>query len=210
MREEFIRSLTDLSRVEWQSLKDAYTRPARFYHTFEHALNTAEWVSKLPAAGQECYFPKEMVYAALFHDAVYVPEATDNEARSAGMVASYVKPGSTLRVEYIKELILSTCNHFQTDANFYKWDHKVFMDCDIAMFGADFIDFVLADVQIRKEYESVVNDPKAVLQGRVGFLEMVDSRPFVFNTDYFRGVWEDQAKDNLTKLISRHKEELCL
>src|SRR5262245_25290518 len=68
----------------WREVDAAYATPGRAYHTIAHVrevLRRCEDVAALGGPGWQ--HPDEVLLAALFHDAVYVPGAKDNEARSA-------------------------------------------------------------------------------------------------------------------------------
>src|SRR5258706_16295203 len=56
----------------------AYQSPGRHYHTWEHVLACVEHLRSM-----SCESPRTVFLALLFHDAVYVAGASDNEEQSA-------------------------------------------------------------------------------------------------------------------------------
>src|SRR4030042_1627249 len=71
------------SPAVFADLDRRYREPGRFYHTWEHV---AECLADRDAAHDLCDTPAEVELALWFHDAVYDPRASDNEARSAALL----------------------------------------------------------------------------------------------------------------------------
>src|SRR3954470_9982464 len=67
----------------------AHTEPHRFYHTLEHLNEMFKVAGKLADAAPD---PAAVQLAVWFHDAVYDPRATDNEARSAALISEQLRP----------------------------------------------------------------------------------------------------------------------
>lgn len=59
----------------------AYAAPHRRYHTVAHIEHCLGEIARVE---RHATHPDEVKWALLFHDAIYDPERSDNEARSAG------------------------------------------------------------------------------------------------------------------------------
>lgn len=71
----------DVLAVSLADLLRRYREPQRHYHTLQHR---DECFAALDLLHAEAPHPGEVGLALWFHDAVYDPQATDDEARSAG------------------------------------------------------------------------------------------------------------------------------
>jgi predicted metal-dependent HD superfamily phosphohydrolase len=61
------------------SVLKRYEEHHRYYHTTTHLLDVVLQLSKLDN------FDDELFLAAVYHDAVYAPQANDNQERSAAL-----------------------------------------------------------------------------------------------------------------------------
>src|SRR5687767_4607630 len=132
-------------RAEQQAaLEAAYARPPRAYHNLSHVrevLRHYDAVAAGPGWGQ----PAEVQLAVLYHDAIYEAGRSDNEARSADLAVEHIArwlPDAGVDANRIAELIRLTARHgkltpgdFAGDA--VPADAMHFLDCDMAILGAD-------------------------------------------------------------------------
>jgi predicted metal-dependent HD superfamily phosphohydrolase len=65
------------------ALMAAYAQPHRAYHNAEHIADCLRQLDALLRAGCPCEHPSEVAVALWYHDAIYAPLASDNEAQSA-------------------------------------------------------------------------------------------------------------------------------
>ena len=89
------------------SVLERYAESHRFYHTITHLLDIILQLSKLEV------FDDELFLAAVYHDAIYNPQANDNEEKSAALFIEEAKSTSLtkLQKESIFNLIIDTKTH---------------------------------------------------------------------------------------------------
>ena len=169
-----------------------YAEPHRAYHTAEHI---ARCLRDLDRARDVATYPDEVEWALWFHDAVYDPRATDNEARSAELarqvaLASDVRRASAKRVYH---LILAT-RHAAPPTDV---DQQVLVDVDLASVARPRDEFDEVGQRVREEYAFV---PEAEFRAtRAALFERLLSRPHIYATAFFRARYEQRARANLTR-----------
>lgn len=87
---------------EWfDRLVDAYSQKHRRYHTGAHIDHCLQELDAAPGLAVE---PAEVELALWFHDAIYDPYASDNEAKSADWACELLSRGgvSNERVEHLQ------------------------------------------------------------------------------------------------------------
>jgi predicted metal-dependent HD superfamily phosphohydrolase len=174
-------------------LTTAYAEPQRAYHTAAHIAEVLGWFDVV--AGEVGWRDPSAVYAAIvFHDAIYVPGAKDNEARSA---AWCLLEGFSERSAQLIEL---TARHGGLVPGDVDDEAALFLDCDMAILAASPDAFAEYDRQIAFEYQHV--PPEAYRAGRRRFLAGVFAKPRIFLSDYFHTKLDARARANLTTTIS--------
>lgn len=150
-------------------------------------------VSDIVTAGEQLTDLPAVQLAALYHDVVYDPRATDNEARSAAiaMRAATEIGWQRERGETVERLVLATADHLPSDA-----DEAVLVDADLAILGAHPSDYSAYVTGIRAEYAHVPDDAWRSGRGSVlrGFLAL----PHLFTTSLMRADRESRARANIT------------
>lgn len=176
-----------------QALANAYAEPQRAYHTAAHIAHVLGWYDRVAdAVGWD---GAADVYAAIvFHDAIYVPGATDNEARSAAWArdAGYS--------ERTAELIELTARHGRLTPDDVDRDAALFLDCDMAILGSAAAVFAAYDAAIAFEYQHVPAD--AYRAGRRAFLAGMLARPRIFLSDYLHAQLDAPARANLAAALT--------
>jgi predicted metal-dependent HD superfamily phosphohydrolase len=168
----------------------AYAEPARHYHTLQHLDECLDLFERVaPLAAQ----PGEAALALWFHDAVYVPLAKDNEARSADWAGEALRAAgaSATVIERIAALIMATAHHEAPVGS----DARLVIDIDLAILGSAPARFAEYEQQIRSEYTAVPADLYAEKRREVlaGFL----ARPVIYATPALHAQLEEQARMNL-------------
>jgi predicted metal-dependent HD superfamily phosphohydrolase len=194
-----------------RALAAAYAEPHRAYHTAAHIAEVLRWYDHVAdTAGWRD--PAAVYLAVLFHDAVYDPSATDNEARSAelarrlagaaGLAPAAVEPAALDRAA---ELILLTARHGALDPAAVAADPDAahFLDCDTAILGAPPAEFDAYDAAIAAEYARVPAD--AFRAGRGAFLARLLARPRIFLSELFHARLDAAARANLTRALARYR-----
>jgi predicted metal-dependent HD superfamily phosphohydrolase len=179
-----------------RDLETRYVEPARFYHTLQHLT---ECFGHLEAARSLAGDPAAIELALWFHDAVYDPRKSDNEARSAELAEAALRragaPASLSR--RIEEMIIAT-RHTAVPA---PGDTALLADIDLAILGAEPGRFDEYERQIRREY-SFVPEPLYV-SGRAAILRGFLDRASVYTTSFFHERLEQRARDNLARSLQR-------
>ena len=134
--------------------------------------------------------PREVYAAIVFHDAVYVPGAKDNEARSAAWALAEGFPQRTA------ELVELTARHGHLTPADVDRDAALFLDCDMAIVAAEPARFATYDREIAFEYQHV--PPAAYAAGRRAFLDGLLAKPRIFLSDYFHARLDAKARANLS------------
>ncbi|MCA9899623.1 MAG: hypothetical protein KC433_15635 [Anaerolineales bacterium] len=183
----------------WRSLVTAYGENGRFYHTLnhiEHALNVAEQL-------QDVAVNFTAVQLALwFHDVVYDPRRSDNEAESAAYAERVLRPlgVSDALLAKVRELILATKSHEATTQNPDVW---VMLDADLAILSAPPVQYDAYARAIRQEYSFVPEEQYVV--GRTAVLQTFLARsPFYF-TEWMRERGDTAVYANLGRELTRLK-----
>jgi predicted metal-dependent HD superfamily phosphohydrolase len=176
-------------------LAAAYAEPGRAYHTAEHIRDC---LTQFDLVRQNARRPDEVEAALWFHDAVYVPGASDNEDRSARLAeAALTACGVSSDVAgRIAELVLATRHLAIPDDP----AAQLICDIDLSIFGRETAAFDRFERQIRQEYDWV---PEPVYRSSrseilAGFLR----RRSIYQTAYFQQQYEASARANLERLIT--------
>jgi predicted metal-dependent HD superfamily phosphohydrolase len=134
------------------------------------------------------------VAAAFFHDAVYDPQVSDNEATSARLAARALHEigWDEQRARRVSELVLSTAAH---DVEAADRDTRVLLAADLAVLAAEparYSDYATA---VRREYAHV--DDAGWRAGRSAVLRRLLDRPRLFASDLGLDDWEARARANM-------------
>jgi predicted metal-dependent HD superfamily phosphohydrolase len=180
----------------FNQLVRAYGEPQRHYHTLQHLREClAHWEAASALARQ----PEQVELALWFHDAVYDPQRSDNEERSAQWAhASVLAAGCPAEVaDRIAALVRATASH---EAPVDDPDAQLLLDIDLAILGAGPARFDEYERQVRAEYAHVPEAAFRAGRGRVlaGFL----GRPRLYATAPFHDALEQRARDNLARSLA--------
>jgi predicted metal-dependent HD superfamily phosphohydrolase len=180
----------------YAQLVRAYAEPTRVYHTAAHIVDC---LRQLDYAGGVAERPEEVEAAIWFHDAVYVPAASDNEEQSARLAqttlsSARVAPETSHRVA---AMILATRHQTLPRSP----DAQLLCDIDLAILGSDPATFEDYERRIRQEYAWVPEPDYRRARSEIlaGFLR----RRTVYQTAPFRERYESAARQNLRHSISR-------
>ncbi|MBM3281304.1 MAG: hypothetical protein FJY91_00940 [Candidatus Harrisonbacteria bacterium] len=214
------------NQAEMKALERLYNQPHRLYHDTTHIISCLRHDRDYRSACQgnkgwaEEWRP--VSFALLFHDAVYVPDAKDNEERSADMAERYLQarlaekregniitPDKDIFIAEVKRLILLTKDYFQifdpSDEN-----GKVMLDIDLAVFNAPEEEFDQYERGIRAEWRGVFASEGDYLRKRIEFLERMQKlRPF-YRTQYFQHQNPKLVQSNIVRSIWWLHEQLDL
>jgi predicted metal-dependent HD superfamily phosphohydrolase len=173
-----------------------YAEPGRVYHTVEHIRDC---LGQFDLARESAPGPDEVEAALWFHDAVYVPGASDNEDQSALLAEAALTTHGVPRevAGRIAGLVRAT-RHLTIPSD---PDAQLTCDIDLSILGRGSDIFDQFERRIRQEYEWV---PEPVYRtSRSEILEGFLRRPSIYQTAYFRNRYEAAARANLERLIAQ-------
>jgi len=193
------------------ALESAYATPPRAYHNFRHVQEVLRHYDAI-AAGPGWLQPAEAHLAVLYHDAIYEAGRRDNEVRSAELAADHIArwlPDAGIDVHRVAELINLTARHGQFspvdfDRDRAPADIKHFLDCDMAILGANPADFDAYDRGIAAEYRGHVPGWLFKLNRR-RFLKGLLARERIFLSDFFHDRFDAQARVNLRRAVTEKR-----
>ncbi|MEA5125280.1 HD domain-containing protein [Xanthomonas floridensis] len=186
------------------ALEQAYATPARAYHHFGHVRALLHYYAEV-AAGPGWQQPVEVWLAVLFHDAVYQPGRSDNEAQSAAWALDCIPrwwPQAEVDLARVQALILLTARHGQLQPTDVDEEAALFLDCDMAILAAPAEIFDAYDRAIADEYRGHV--PALLFRlNRRRFLASLLKRPRIFLSTYFHATADAAARANLRRRLGR-------
>ena len=189
------------------ALLAAYAAPPRAYHNFRHVEEVLRHYDRVAADGPGWLHPVETWLAVLYHDAIYDAGRRDNEARSAELAAEHIVrwlPERGIDVERVADLIGLTARHGQLVASEVDSEAALFLDCDMAILGAEPAVFDAYDRGIAAEYRGHV--PAWLFRlNRRRFLKGPLARPRIFVSDWFHERFDAQARINLRRAINEKR-----
>jgi predicted metal-dependent HD superfamily phosphohydrolase len=171
------------------ALLDRYREPHRHYHTATHIMWVLRHLHDLSADPSA-----ELVAAALYHDAIYDPQRSDNEDVSADLAARDLAEigWEASRCQAVATMIRATAGHFDDGASV---DTAMLLDADLAILGADPAAYQAYVNGVRAEYAHV--DDASWRQGRPAVLRHFVDRPRLFVTKTMFEAREHRARANL-------------
>lgn len=188
------------------TLEAAYATPPRAYHDFHHVQEVLRHFAEV-SVGPGWTQSSEVYLAVLYHDAVYEAGRKDNEARSAGLAMAQMAqwlPEAGIDAVRVAELINLTARHGQfSPGDFgddgFALDTRHFLDCDMAILGAEAAVFDAYDRGIQEEYRGHV--PAIVFRyNRQRFLRGLLARERIFLSDWFHQRYDATARANLRRV----------
>jgi predicted metal-dependent HD superfamily phosphohydrolase len=168
-----------------------WQEPQRHYHTLTHLTAVLDRIDVLEEYADD---PDVVRLAAWFHDAVYLPERSENEERSARL-AERALPEAGLSAEKTAEvarLVRLTVTHDPADDD---RDGQVLCDADLAVLAASPSSYAAYTAAVREEYHFVPNE--AFREGRADVLRQLLALPRLFRTPYGQEHWEATARYNM-------------
>ena len=196
-----------LSIGQLSAVEAAYASPPRAYHDFMHVREVLHHYADV-AVGPGWTQPVEVYLAVLYHDAIYQPGRKDNEALSARFAmeqAAQWLPEHGIDLLRVAELINLTARHGQfSPADFgedgFALDARHFLDCDMAILGAEPRAFDAYDRGIAEEYRGHI--PGFLFRFiPMRFLKALLARERIYLSDRFHQRYDAQARANLRRAI---------
>ncbi|MCX0245213.1 HD domain-containing protein [Streptomyces drozdowiczii] len=174
-----------------ENLLARWAEPQRKYHTTAHLAAVLDRIDTLAGHAADA---DAVRLAAWFHDAVYRPDRSENEERSA-VLAERALPEAGVSEAVTREvarLVRLTVTHDPApgDSN-----GEVVCDADLAILAAPPKEYGEYAAQVREEYGFVPEE--AFREGRAAVLRQLLGLPRLFRTPYGTREWEPKARQNL-------------
>ncbi|MFS7878032.1 hypothetical protein ACEYXF_32535 [Streptomyces asiaticus] len=188
------RDATTPSPVPYgEDLLTRWAEPQRRYHTTDHLLAVLDRVDELLPHVQ-APDPAAIRLAAWFHDAVYLPDRSTNEERSARLAERALPEAGVPdpRVAETVRLILVTADHDPAEGD---TNGEVLCDADLAVLAGSPEDYGAYAAAVREEYGFVPDD--AFREGRANVLRHLLGLPRLFRTPIGHDRWEAAARHNM-------------
>ncbi|MFG3286595.1 hypothetical protein [Streptomyces sp. NPDC048111] len=168
-----------------------WAEPQRRYHDTAHLTAVLDHIDVLEQYADQ---PDLVRLAAWFHDAVYLPDRSENEERSAALAERALPEAGLTRQDTaeVARLVRLTVTHApeEDDAN-----GAVLCDADLAILAAAPEAYAAYAAAVREEYAFVPDE--AFRAGRSDVLAQLLSLPRLFRTPYGAREWEGTARENL-------------
>nr|WP_107906061.1 hypothetical protein [Streptomyces chartreusis] len=173
------------------ALLTRWQEPQRRYHTLAHLTAVLDRVDELAGYADD---PDVVRLAAWFHDAVYLPDRSENEERSARLAERALTEAGVPadRTAEVARLVRLTVTH---DPAPNDRDGQVLCDADLAILAAPPSAYASYTAAVREEYHFVPSD--AFREGRAAILRQLLDLPSLFRTPHGRKEWEATARYNL-------------
>ena len=185
------------------ALEAAYATPARAYHNLHHVEEVLRHFDEV-VAGPGWRRPSEVYLAVLYHDAIYEAGRRDNESRSAEMAVEHIArwlPSAGVDTARVVELIDLTARHGTLSPGDVDDEAALFLDCDMAILGAEPSVFDAYDRGIAAEYRGHV--PGWLFRtNRRRFLKGLLARERIFLSDFFHQRYDAPARQNLRRAVT--------
>lgn len=174
---------------EFQRITERYTKPRRHYHNLEHLSNLLTLCDRM---GIE---DNDIVLALFYHDVIYNPKFANNEERSAAFARrSLERVGMERgRAERVGAMVQATRDHLSGN---YDLSTELFLDLDMAILGAEPIDYRVYSDGVKSEYSWIPED--LYRRNRRKFLQKTLEADNIFRTETFRKRFEEQARKNIS------------
>ncbi len=171
-------------------LLERWGEPQRRYHTAAHLTAVLDRVDELADHADD---PDAVRLAAWFHDAVYRPERSENEERSARLAQVALAEAGVAdeRVAEVARLVRLTAGH---DPRAGDRNGEVLCDADLAVLAGTPAQYAAYAAAVREEYGFVPDD--AFREGRAAVLRQLLGLPRLFRTEPGYTRWEAAARHN--------------
>ena len=173
-----------------------YAEPHRHYHTAAHIKDC---LTRLDLAANYIEHIDAVELAIWFHDVIYQCGKSDNEKLSADWFSAQAAGLDKKLISQVHRYIVSTMHTEPPPDAAAKW----VVDIDLSGMGMSAESFNRDGDNIRREF-SHLSDTEFV-RGQTAFLQKLLARKHIYYTKF---LCETQARDNITKLLTRTKKFL--
>nr|WP_315151372.1 hypothetical protein [uncultured Flavobacterium sp.] len=177
----------------WQNLKKAYSGKSRHYHNLNHLQDMIELFDLYYSNLKN---PNEVLYSIFYHDYVYKATRKDNELKSAELALAILPDSISLNKPFVFDVICATKLHQHNEIEDINW----LIDFDLKILSKDWEDYQTYCNQIRKEYKIYPNF--LYKPGRKKALEHFLEQEFIYKTEVFQKLFDEEAKNNIKREIA--------
>ncbi|MFF5633626.1 hypothetical protein [Streptomyces sp. NPDC012825] len=179
-----------------RNLLARWAEPQRRYHTVDHLRAVLDRIDELADQGGEGGELELVRLAAWFHDAVYRPDRSENEERSAVLAErALTEAGLTPHeVAEVARLVRLTVTHDPAEGDL---NGETLCDADLAVLAGGPDAYAEYAAAVREEYAFVPDT--AFREGRAAVLRHLLDLPRLFRTPYGAAVWEQKARENVER-----------
>ena len=178
----------------WNNLNALYQQLNRNqYHNVSHIREVVDKIEIFDDILEGKINYEFFQLAALYHDCVYDPERTDNEARSILELENALKLAryKSSEIKYIRNLIV-------LEDSDQLYEHNIFRDIDYSILGEHWDAYSVYMEKIKIEHLKGYNY-NVFLDGRRLFLSnLLDNKP-IFKSGLLGLIFEKRAKTNIKK-----------
>ncbi|OON72305.1 HD domain-containing protein [Streptomyces tsukubensis] len=174
-----------------ENLLARWAEPQRVYHSTDHLVAVLDHVDTLAEHAEDA---DAVRLAAWFHDAVYRPDRSENEERSAALAERALTEAGVPapRTAEVARLVRLTVTHDPAEGD---TDGEVLCDADLAVLAGAPDAYAAYASAVRAEYAFVPDE--AFREGRASVLRQLLALPRLFRTPYGTREWEARARQNL-------------
>ncbi|WP_405012026.1 hypothetical protein [Kitasatospora sp. NBC_01539] len=174
-----------------------WAEPQRRYHAVDHLRAVLDHVDTLAALADDA---DAVRLAAWFHDAVYRPDRSENEERSAQLAVRALREAGLAEgsVQEVARLVRLTAGH---DCAAGDRNGEVLCDADLAILGSAPERYAAYAAEVREEYAFVPEE--AFRAGRAAILRQLLALPALYRTAQARERFDAAARTNLAAELSR-------
>lgn len=201
----------------WVSAVDWYNTIGdhRKYHNTAHAMRVIRNLFEITTNPSV-----ELIIAALWHDAIYIPGAgsfddpINEKASSAALIAQYkidqIKQNKQIDLDSHSykitkaagELIEGTSikNHLY-NGRYVIGELPLLLDADLGSLADEWDSFFETQKNIIQENYGDPSDRKNIAKCADFLSNFLTTREFIYHTEKGRELWEDKARENIKRLI---------
>ncbi|TRX37228.1 hypothetical protein FNW52_04500 [Flavobacterium sp. ZT3R18] len=177
----------------WLDLEKAYSAKSRQYHNLNHLKEMIELFDRHHSSLKN---PNEVLYSIFYHDYIYKATRKDNELKSAEYALAILPNAISLNKQLVFDAICATQLHQHNKIEDINW----LIDFDLKILSKDWKNYQMYCNQIRKEYKMYPNI--LYKPGRRKALGHFLEQEFIYNTEIFRNLFDENAKANIKREIS--------
>jgi predicted metal-dependent HD superfamily phosphohydrolase len=182
-----------------------YKLPTRAYHNWHHANEVAVRICDLGAQRPE------LLLAAIWHDAVYIPGANlglNEDASAAALLYEAkireINGSRLLLVDKAAVLVRGThlANHMS--ARKARGDLAFLLDADLSSLACPYKLFCDTQKNIVKEQTGMPPTTEALVKSATFISKFLTCRPYIYHTKQARQFWEALARDNIKRFCKAY------